>query len=255
MDIIPAIDLLDGNCVRLIQGDYSKVTKFSSNPVDQAITWQELGAKRLHLVDLDGAKIGDSQNNQTIRSIAENIDIPIQVGGGVRSRDRVSELISYGIDKVILGTVAIENPEEVEKLANDYPGKIIVGIDARDGRVATRGWIEESQVKAIDLAARFSNSKVSAIIYTDISTDGTLNGPNLRSLREITSSTKIPIIASGGIGSLSDIISLFPFKKLGVDGVIVGRALYDKKVDLSEAIKVLSNIDLEDTQANSSLNT
>ncbi len=246
MEIIPAIDLLEGNCVRLIQGDYDQVTKFNSDPIKQALLWEELGATRLHLVDLDAAKSGESLNNGVIQQIAQKTKIPIQLGGGVRTEKRVKELLNYGIDRVIIGTAAIENENMVKELAKKFPRKIVIGIDAKKGKVATRGWVEESLVDAKDLAKTFANSGIAAIISTDISTDGTLKGPNLNSLRDIASASEVPIIASGGIGSLSDIISLKSLEALGVKGVIVGRALYDNKFSLQEAIKVTSNFDLED---------
>ncbi len=246
MEIIPAIDLLNGTCVRLNQGNYAKVTQFNSDPIAQALEWETKGAKRLHLVDLDGAKTGNPVNNDSIRDIARSIRIPIQIGGGVRSLERAEELLDYGVDKVILGTIAIEKPLIAEELANKYPGKIIIGIDAKNGKVATRGWITESDIRATDLAAQFSNPNFASIITTDISTDGTLNGPNLQSLKEVASSTNLPVIASGGIGSIADLLSLIPLEDYGVTGVIVGRALYDGKIDLNEAIKAMSKPRLED---------
>ncbi len=239
MEIIPAIDLLEGSCVRLNQGDYSKVTRFSNDPVAQALDWQQQGATRLHLVDLDGAKTGKPINDTSIREITSALSIPIQLGGGVRSLERAEELINYGLDRIILGTVAIENPQLVKQLAKNHPGKILVGIDAKQGKVATRGWIEESDINATDLAKELSQTGITAIISTDISTDGTLQGPNLKALKAIGEASKVPIIASGGIGSMSDLLSLLPLEGIGINGVIVGRALYDKKFDLKEAISAI----------------
>ena len=249
MEIIPAIDLLDGACVRLHQGDYDQVTRFSEDPVAQALSWQSQGATRLHLVDLDGAKRGEPINDAAVRAITAALDIPVQLGGGVRSLERAEELIACGLDRVILGTVAIEQPELVQELAQRHPGRIVVGIDANDGRVATRGWIEQSDVLATDLAKQFSAAGIAAIITTDIATDGTLAGPNLEALRTMAQCSAVPVIASGGIGCMGDLLSLLPLEPLGVTGVIVGRALYDGRVELAEAIAALGEARLQDVTA------
>ena len=249
MEILPAIDLLDGACVRLHQGDYDQVTRFSEDPVAQALSWQSQGATRLHLVDLDGAKRGEPINDAAVRPITSALDIPVQLGGGVRSLERAEELIACGLDRVILGTVAIEQPQLVQELAQRHPGRIVVGIDANDGRVATRGWIEQSDVLATDLAKQFSAAGIAAIITTDIATDGTLAGPNLEALRTMAQCSAVPVIASGGIGCMADLLSLLPLEPLGVTGVIVGRALYDGRVDLAEAIAALGEARLQDVTA------
>ena len=246
MEIIPAIDLLDGACVRLHQGNYDQVTRFSEDPVAQALSWQSQGASRLHLVDLDGAKRGEPVNDAAVRAITEALDIPVQLGGGVRSLERAEELIACGLDRVILGTVAIEQPALVQELAQRHPGRIVVGIDANDGRVATRGWIEQSDVLATDLAQQFSAAGIAAIITTDIATDGTLAGPNLDALRTMAQCSAVPVIASGGIGCMADLLALLPLEPLGVSGVIVGRALYDGRVVLSEAIAAIGAARLQD---------
>jgi phosphoribosylformimino-5-aminoimidazole carboxamide ribotide isomerase len=249
MEILPAIDLLDGACVRLHQGDYDQVTRFSEDPVAQALSWQSQGATRLHLVDLDGAKRGEPINDAAVRAITAALDIPVQLGGGVRSLERAEELIACGLDRVILGTVAIEQPQLVQELAQRHPGRIVVGIDANNGRVATRGWIEQSDVLATDLAKQFSAAGIAAIITTDIATDGTLAGPNLEALRTMAQCSAVPVIASGGIGCMADLLSLLPLEPLGVTGVIVGRALYDGRVDLAEAIAALGEARLQDVTA------
>ena len=249
MEIIPAIDLLDGACVRLHQGDYDQVTRFSEDPVAQALSWQSQGATRLHLVDLDGAKRGEPINDAAVRAITAALDIPVQLGGGVRSLERAEELIAFGLDRVILGTVAIEQPALVQELAQRHPGRIVVGIDANDGRVATRGWIEQSDVLATDLAKQFSAAGIAAIITTDIATDGTLAGPNLEALRTMAQCSAVPVIASGGIGCMADLLSLLPLEPLGIAGVIIGRALYDGRVDLAEAIVALGEARLQDVTA------
>ncbi len=246
MDVIPAIDLLDGQCVRLHQGDYDQVTRFSDDPVAQALAWQGQGAQRLHLVDLDGARTGLPINDAVIRQITAALSIPVQLGGGVRSAERAEALLACGLDRVILGTVAVEHPELVRDLAERHPGRIVVGIDAKEGRVATRGWIEASTVEASALASSFEGSAVAALITTDIATDGTLAGPNLDFLRTMAQASSIPVIASGGIGDLADLLSLLSLAPLGVEGVIVGRALYDGRVDLAEALQAIGPQRLQD---------
>lgn len=245
MEVIPAIDLLAGRCVRLYQGDYEQSQIFNENPLEVALQWESQGATRLHLVDLDGAKEGTTVNLDVIRSIVQHLTIPVQVGGGLRDRTSVERLFALGVERSIVGTVAVDNPELVQELCEAYPYKIAVGIDARNGKVATKGWLETSTVEATDLAQRISD-KAAAIIYTDISRDGTLVGPNLESLRELAQVSKIPVIASGGISSLTDLLSLLSLESLGVTGVIVGKALYTGKVDLKEAIGSIGNGRLQD---------
>ena len=250
MEIIPAIDLLGGACVRLHQGDYNQVTRFSDDPVAQALSWQEQGATRLHLVDLDGAKSGDPVNDASVRAITAALTIPVQLGGGVRSVERAESLLACGLDRVILGTAAIENPALVGELANKYPNRIIVGIDARDGKVATRGWIEESNVEATTLAKELSQVGIAAIISTDIATDGTLAGPNLDALRSMAEASSVPVIASGGVGCMADLLALLALEPHGVSGVIVGRALYDGRVMLREGIEAVKAGRLQDPTSN-----
>ncbi len=239
MDVIPAIDLLEGRCVRLHQGDYSQVTTFSEDPLQQALEWQRQGARRLHLVDLDGARQGVPVNDTAVRSITAALSIPVQLGGGVRTLERAEQLLGLGLDRVILGTLAVEQPELVCQLAERHPGRIVVGIDARNGLVATRGWLQDSALTATEVARRFATSGVAALITTDIATDGTLAGPNLAFLREMVEASALPVIASGGVGSLSDLLSLLTLAPLGLGGVIVGRALYDGRVDLAEALQAI----------------
>jgi len=239
MQVIPAIDLLHGHCVRLHQGDYDQVTRFNDDPVAQALQWQEQGAERLHLVDLDGARQGVPANDAIIQAITNALAIPVQLGGGVRTAERAEALLNCGLDRVILGTVAIEEPQLVRHLATLHPGRIVVGIDARDGKVATRGWLEDSAIEATALAASLEGSGVVAIISTDIATDGTLAGPNLEALRQMAAASSIPVIASGGVGSLTDLLALLALEPLGVSGVIVGRAIYDGSVDLAEALQAV----------------
>jgi phosphoribosylformimino-5-aminoimidazole carboxamide ribotide isomerase len=246
MQVIPAIDLLDGQCVRLHQGDYGQVTRFSDDPVAQALRWQDQGAQRLHLVDLDGARTGLPANDAVVKAIVTALAIPVQLGGGIRTAERAEELLAYGLERVILGTAALERPDLVEVLAARHPGRIVVGIDAREGRVATRGWIEASDTLATDLARRLSALPIAAIISTDIGTDGTLAGPNLEALRAMAEASRVPVIASGGVGTLEHLLSLLAVAALGVEGVIVGRALYDGSVDLAEAVQAVGEGRLQD---------
>jgi phosphoribosylformimino-5-aminoimidazole carboxamide ribotide isomerase len=214
-----------------------------------ALQWESQGATRLHLVDLDGAKEGTTINLEIIETIVETLTIPVQVGGGLRDRISVERLFNLGVERAIVGTVAVENPALVTELCEAFPYKIAVGIDARNGKVATKGWLETSTVEATDLAQQISD-KAAAIIYTDISRDGTLIGPNLEALRELAKVTDIPVIASGGISSLTDLLSLLSLESLGVNGVIVGKALYTGKVDLKEAIAAIGNGRIQDIPLN-----
>ena len=239
MDVIPAIDLLEGRCVRLYQGDYQQSQVYNENPVEVARQWADEGATRLHLVDLDGAKQGHPMNLDTIEAIVRAISIPVQVGGGLRDRQSIAQLINLGVDRTIVGTVAVENPSLVQELCQAFPGKIAVGIDARNGKVATRGWLETSEVLATDLAQQMAEFGVSAIIYTDIYRDGTLQGPNREALRELGHHINIPIIASGGVSSLSDVLGLLSLEPMGVTGVIIGKALYTGDVSLTEAVRAV----------------
>lgn len=239
MQVIPAIDLLDGKCVRLYQGDYHQASIFNDNPVEVAIKWAAEGATRLHVVDLDGAKAGKSVNLSAIEAIAKAINIPVQVGGGLRDREGVTRLLETGIQRAILGTVAVEKPELVTQLCQEFPDRIVVGIDARNGMVATRGWLETSEVAATELAQRMAQQGAAAIIYTDIHRDGTLSGPNMDALRELAESINIPVIASGGVSSLTDLLSLLSLEPIGVTGVIVGRAIYTGDVSLKEAVRAV----------------
>jgi phosphoribosylformimino-5-aminoimidazole carboxamide ribotide isomerase len=241
MEVIPAIDLLDGKCVRLYQGDYSQSQVFDEDPVAVAKQWVEQGATRLHLVDLDGAKTGESVNLKSIAAIVEAVPIAVEVGGGLRDRTSVATLLNMGVHWAILGTVAVEKPELVAQLCQEFPGKIIVGIDARNGKVATRGWLETSEVTAQNLAQQMAEMGAAEIIYTDIHRDGTLQGPNLEALRELASNLSIPVIASGGVSSLTDLLSLLALEPLGVRGAIVGRAIYTGDVSLKEAIQAVGS--------------
>lgn len=241
MEVIPAIDLLNGKCVRLYQGDYARSQVFNDNPVEVARQWVEQGATRLHVVDLDGAKQGKPVNLAAIEAIVKAIAIPVQVGGGLREKTSVAQLLDLGVQRTILGTVAVEQPELVTELCQEFPQQIVVGIDARQGMVATRGWLETSEVRATELAQRMAQQGAAAIIYTDIHRDGTMSGPNLEALKELALAIAIPVIASGGVSSLTDLLSLLSLESLGVTGAIVGKAIYTGDVDLKEAVQAVGN--------------
>ncbi len=246
MNVIPAIDLLDGRCVRLYQGDYQQSEIFSEDPLAVAQQWVDQGAGRLHLVDLDGAKTGQPTNYGTIEAIVQAVSVPVQVGGGVRSQKTAEDLLSRGVAQVILGTAAVEDPDLVETLCQAFPGQIVVGIDARDGKVATRGWVETSGIDAVELAQQMANCGVANVIYTDIYRDGTLQGPNKEALRAIAQSVSVPVIASGGISTVRDLLGLLALEPVGVSGVIVGRALYSGNLQLAEALKAVGPGRLQD---------
>lgn len=247
MEVIPAIDLLGGHCVRLYQGDYQQSETFNEDPVIVAKQWMDQGATRLHLVDLDGAKAGEQLNLKAIEAIVKAISpIPVQVGGGLRSYAAVSNLLGLGVQRAILGTVAVENPDLVGQLCQEFSGQIAVGIDARNGKVATRGWLETSEIMATDLAKRMEELGVATIIYTDIHRDGTLKGPNIPALREMAEQIDIPIVASGGVSSLTDLLSLLALEPMGVNSVIVGRALYTGDVSLKQAIQAVGSGRIQD---------
>ncbi len=248
MEVIPAIDLLDGKCVRLYQGDYNQASVFNENPVEVARQFASEVITRLHVVDLDGSKECKSVNLSVIEAIAKAIDIPVQVGGGLRDRTGVARLLDTGVQRAILGTVAVEKPELVTELCNEFRDRIVVGIDARNGKVATRGWLETSEVEATDLAAQMAKEGAAAIIYTDIHRDGTLSGPNMDALRELAESIDIPVIASGGVSSLTDLLSLLSLESAGVTGAIVGKAIYTGDVSLKEAVRAVGEGRWQDMQ-------
>jgi len=235
MIIYPAVDIKDGKCVRLLQGRFSDVTVYSDNPLDMAKKWEEAGAEYLHVVDLDGARTGKSKNSDIIAEIAAAVKMPVQLGGGIRSMETIEDYLSKGIQRVILGTSAVKDPEFVKIALEKYGERVVIGIDAKDGIVAIEGWEKTSDFTAVDFARKMVELGARTIIYTDIAQDGTLNGPNLKSMKEMIDSVEAEIIASGGVGSLQDIKNL---KEINAQGVIVGKALYTGAVDLKEAIKI-----------------
>ncbi|PEX93495.1 1-(5-phosphoribosyl)-5-[(5-phosphoribosylamino)methylideneamino]imidazole-4-carboxamide isomerase [Bacillus cereus] len=235
MEIFPAIDLKEGRCVRLYQGEFSKETVMNEDPVAQAIIFEKLGAKKLHIVDLDGAVAGESLNLSVIESICRTVRIPVQVGGGIRSLVAVDKLLLAGVEKVILGTAALYDKAFLEEAIRLYNEKIIVGIDAKNGFVATRGWLDVSEISYIDLAKQMENLGVRTIVFTDISKDGTLAGPNFEQLESLQNSVDIRLIASGGVASIQDVKKLHD---MNIYGVIIGKALYEKTIDLEEVLQV-----------------
>lgn len=241
MEIIPAIDLKDGKCVRLLQGDMDRATVFSDNPVETALKWEAQGGQRLHVVDLDGAFNGEPKNRKVIEEIVDALNIPVQVGGGIRDLETIDTYVNMGVDRVILGTIAHKNPELVAKACEIYHGRIIVGIDAKDGKVAIQGWAEVTSKSAMELAAEYEEYGVAAIIYTDIAKDGMMQGPSIEATRYLALSVDIPIIASGGVSSVEDIKHLLPLEADGVEGVITGKAIYSGALDLKEAISIAGN--------------
>jgi phosphoribosylformimino-5-aminoimidazole carboxamide ribotide isomerase len=235
VQIFPAIDLRAGQCVRLRQGDYNQETVFDADPAAVARRWVAQGATSLHLVDLDGARAGHPVNGDSIQMIVQAAGVPCQLGGGLRTEEHVAAALAWGVNRVILGTRAVKDPAWLGALCAKYPGRVVLGIDAKNGRVATEGWLEVSDVSALDLARRCSEWPLAAIVYTDISRDGMLSGPNADALAEMAQGVRVPVIASGGVSTLEDVRTL---KNLGLAGCIVGRALYEGRLDLKQAIAI-----------------
>lgn len=240
MLLIPAIDLKDGQCVRLRQGRMDETTVFSSNPVDVAQRWVDAGARRLHLVDLNGAFEGKPVNGEVVRAVAAKFPhLPVQIGGGIRDAATVAAYLEAGVQFCIIGTKAVQEPQFVVDLCKQFPGHIIVGIDAKNGMVATDGWAEVSRVSAIDLAKQFEKAGVSAIVYTDIARDGMMTGVNVEETARLAASISIPVIASGGVTNLDDIKALLTVEDQGVMGTILGRSIYEGTIDLAEAQRLV----------------
>ncbi len=237
MILYPAIDLKDGNCVRLLRGEMEAATVFGTDPAAQARAFQDAGADWLHLVDLNGAFAGHPVNADAVEAILAAITIPAQLGGGIRDMQTIGSWLDRGLARVILGTVAVENPDLVHEAAKAFPGRIAVGIDARGGRVATRGWATETDIDATDLARRFEDAGVAAIIYTDIDRDGAMGGPNVAATEALARAVSIPVIASGGVSSMADLQALHQTGIIA--GAISGRALYDGALNLTEALAIL----------------
>lgn len=237
MILYPAIDLKDGQAVRLLRGEMEKATVFNDDPAAQAAAFVDAGCEWLHLVDLNGAFAGEPVNAAAVEAILARCKLPAQLGGGIRDMATIERWLSKGLARVILGTVAVENPDLVRKAAHAFPGQVAVGIDARGGKVATRGWAEETDVDATDLARSFEDAGVAAVIYTDINRDGAMQGPNIEATAALAQAVSIPVIASGGVASLQDLTALRDTRV--IDGAISGRALYDGALDLQEALRAL----------------
>jgi phosphoribosylformimino-5-aminoimidazole carboxamide ribotide isomerase len=233
MQVIPAIDLRGGHCVRLRQGDFDQETIFGDNPAAMAARWESEGASRIHLVDLDGAKAGRPVNVEAVQQIIARVGVPCQLGGGIRDEATIAAWLGAGVERVVVGTQALRDPDWFGRMARDYPQRLILGLDARDGQVATQGWLETSSVDALTLARQFDSLPIAGIIYTDIARDGTLEGPNLDAITALAEAVRSPVIASGGVGTLEDLQRL---AKLPITGCIVGRALYDGRFSLRSAL-------------------
>ncbi|MCM0020666.1 MAG: 1-(5-phosphoribosyl)-5-[(5-phosphoribosylamino)methylideneamino]imidazole-4-carboxamide isomerase [Tagaea sp.] len=239
MILFPAIDIKAGKCVRLFQGDMDQATVFNDDPADQARKFAAAGARWIHVVDLDGAFAGKPVNGEAVRAILSAVDIPVQLGGGIRDEAGIAAWLVGGVTRVILGTAAVKDPGFVKRACKSFPGRIVVGIDARGGRVAVQGWAETSEMETVDLARRFQDSGVAAIVHTDIERDGALQGPNIAASLELARAVSIPVIVSGGVSSMDDLRALKRHAAEGLEGAISGRALYDGRIDLAEAIRLL----------------
>lgn len=242
MLIIPAIDLKQGKCVRLERGVMSSATIYSDEPAAAAKRWEAEGAQLLHVVDLDGAFAKKPKNRDAIAAIVDSVDVPVQLGGGIRTLATLTAYLELGVERVVMGTAAHDSPELLVQACERFPGRVVLGIDSRKGRVAVEGWSRTTEVEFGELAAKFQNLALAAIVYTDISRDGMQTGPNIEATRQLARAVKIPVIASGGVGSLEHIEALLGLEQEGVVGVIVGRALYTGSVDLGEAIALASRV-------------
>jgi phosphoribosylformimino-5-aminoimidazole carboxamide ribotide isomerase len=233
MQIWPAIDLRGGNCVRLLQGDYDRETVFGRDPAAMARRWVSEGAKYLHLVDLDGARDGKSVNREAIAAIVMAVDIPCELGGGIRDQQTIEQMLALGLARLVIGTKAVKDADWFRRMCRQFPGRLAVGIDARDGRVASEGWLETSEVAATELARSLASEPIAAVIYTDIARDGMMSGPNVQAMAEMRRAVSAPIIASGGVTIADDVRRL---AEAGMDGCIIGRALYEGSLTLAEAL-------------------
>lgn len=233
MEIWPAIDIRGGNCVRLQQGDYARETVFGENPAEMAKYWLSQGAKRLHLVDLDGAKDGKPTNFDYIAELVKAVDIPCELGGGIRDEQTIRQLLDIGLSRLVIGTLALKQPEWFRDMCGKYPGKLVLGIDAKNGFVATDGWLETSSTPAVTLARQFENDPLATIVYTDIATDGMMKGPNLPEMKAMQQQVSVPVVASGGVTTIDDVRNL---NEAGLAGCIIGRALYEKTIALPDAM-------------------
>lgn len=231
--IIPAIDIKDGKAVRLYKGEFSTVKVYSENPVDIGKMFEDKGFRYIHIVDLDGAYEGIPKNIRVVENIVKSVSIKAEFGGGLRSYQAVKSMFDVGVDRVIVGSLAYQNPDEFTKIVSDFPDRVVVGIDAKDGKLAIKGWVEKTEITPIDFAKRFESLPVWGYLYTDINRDGTLEGPNIEGTKYLADNLTKPVIASGGVGSIEDIINLFEIRNSGVAGVVVGKAIYEGRIDIS----------------------
>ncbi|MDR3518740.1 MAG: 1-(5-phosphoribosyl)-5-[(5-phosphoribosylamino)methylideneamino]imidazole-4-carboxamide isomerase [Azospirillaceae bacterium] len=246
MILYPAIDLKDGACVRLIRGDMDQATVFNVDPAEQAAMFARQGFNWLHLVDLNGAFAGRPVNADAVEAILKQLKVPVQLGGGIRTLETIGMWLGKGVQRVILGTVALRNPDLVKEACRQFPGRIAVAIDAREGFVAVQGWAQTSEIRALDLALRFEDSGVAAIIYTDINRDGAMGGVNVEATSDLAFALTTPVIASGGVSSMDDLIALKAEEASGIEGVICGRALYDGRIDPEMALRMLATPSAEE---------
>ena len=246
MVVIPAVDIKDGRCVRLQQGKMSKETIYSEVPEDMAVKWYNEGAERLHLVDLNGAVEGRPVNGEVINNIVNAIPIPIQLGGGIRDLKTIKSYLDLGIQQIIIGTAAYKDPGFIATACEKFPGRIILGIDAREGYVAIEGWTEETDISPIGMAKKYESLGISAIIYTDIQRDGMSTGPNIEATRNLAEALDIPVIASGGISGINDVERILSLKRYGVTGMITGKALYEGTLNLADAIRIVREAGISD---------
>ena len=240
MNLYPAIDLKDGLCVRLIRGDMARATIFNTDPVDQARSFAASGFRRLHLVDLNGAIEGRPINAGAVSAILAAVEVPVQLGGGMRDMAIIEHWLAAGVHRVVLGTVAVTQPDLVREACRRFPGRIALGIDAREGRVAVEGWAKDSDIRALDLALRFEDAGAAAIVYTDINRDGVLSGLNIEATVDLAFALTTPVIASGGVSSIADLLELKTHEAKGIEGAVLGRALYDGRIDPAEALEILT---------------
>ena len=239
MIIFPAIDIKGGKCVRLFKGDFNKITQYKKSPFEQATEFFNLGFTNIHLVDLDGALEGNLINKEIIKKISEIDKIKIQVGGGIRSLEHIEKLINFGVDKIIIGTAAVENIEFLKIVCNKYNKKIAISLDVREGYIALSGWKKQTKILATDFIKNIENMDISRIIYTDINRDGTKSGPNLYETLNFSNLTKIPVVVSGGISSIDDVINIKNKKLKNIEGIIIGKAIYDGSIDIKELSKII----------------
>ncbi len=241
MEIWPAIDLRDGKCVRLVQGDYDRQTVYADDPVEVARRWMDLGARRLHLVDLDGARDGQTANREVAQSIVDSVEIPCQLGGGIRDEETIAGLLAAGLSRLVIGTRAVRDPDWFVGVCRRFPGQLVAGIDARDGHVATDGWAQVSDLGAVELAVMLAGEPLAGLVYTDIEKDGLLQGPNLEAMQRMQQEVNIPVIASGGVTTLEDVQSL---ADVGMAGCIVGKALYEGRLSLPDILGIAGDSSL-----------